>query len=168
MATSAFSQVVSWPPLRFERRKIAWRAAAACEARPGSEKAKIWQQQALRASDKWKELGKARAPSPLGRGLVQEEPGRRFPAAGAGASLGRQAAPKNHIESCIRHETAAPARRESSKTVEFLEIGALQQKLWPRDADRVYPVHCDIQPKPKKQESKRALDALWLSGLLGC
>ena len=37
---------------------------------------------------------KARAPSPLGRGLVQEEPGRRFPAAGAGASWGRQAAPK--------------------------------------------------------------------------
>ena len=53
--------------------------------------------------------------------------------------------PKNYIESCIRHETAAPARRESSKTVEFFEIGALQQKLWPRYADRVYPVHCDTQ-----------------------
>ena len=31
----------------------------------GSEKAKIWQEQALTASDKWKELGKARAPSLL-------------------------------------------------------------------------------------------------------
>ena len=52
----------------------------------GSEKAKIWQQQALRASDEWKELGKARAHPPLGRVLVQEEPDHRFPAAGAGAS----------------------------------------------------------------------------------
>ena len=33
-------------------------------------------------------------PPPLGRGLEQGEPGRRFPAAGAGASWGRQAAPK--------------------------------------------------------------------------
>ena len=60
----------------------------------GSEKAKIWQEQALRASDEWKELGKARAPSPLGRGLAKEEPGRRFRAAGVGASWGPQAAQK--------------------------------------------------------------------------
>ena len=43
----------------------------------------------------------------------------------------------------MRHETADAARRESSKTVEFFEIGALQQKLCLRDADAVHRVHCD-------------------------
>ena len=44
----------------------------------------------------------------------------------------------------MRHETADAARRESSKTVEFFEIGALQQKLCLRDADAVHRVHCDM------------------------
>ena len=61
----------------------------------GSEKAKIWQEQALRASDEWKELGKARAASPLGRGLPQGEPGRRPPVAGFRGSWRPEAAPKN-------------------------------------------------------------------------
>ena len=60
----------------------------------GSEKAKIWQEQALRASDGRRNSEKHAQPPPLGRGLAQGEPGRRFPAAGAGASWGRQAAPK--------------------------------------------------------------------------
>ena len=52
--------------------------------------------------------------------------------------------PKKYSTPCMRHETADAARRESSKTVEFFEIGALQQKLCLRDADAVHRVHCDI------------------------
>ena len=43
----------------------------------------------------------------------------------------------------LRHAPAGAARRELSKSVEFLKIGSLHQMLWLRDLDAVYRVHCD-------------------------
>ena len=52
-------------------------------------------------------------------------------------------------EAGLRAAVADARRREESIAVEFLKIGSLDQMLWLRDADRSYPVHCDIYKNAK-------------------
>ena len=66
----------------------------------------------------------------------------------------------------MRHETADAARRESSKTVEFFEIGALQQKLCLRDADAVHRVHCDSQRPLLLPARNGRIASIWLIPVL--
>ena len=67
----------------------------------------------------------------------------------------------------MRHAPTDAARRELSKSVEFLKIGSLDQMLWLRDLDAVYGFDCDTRVYQMLYIWPRGLDAVRSMALTG-